>query len=707
MGHRVPLLAAMLFCVLTSCAPEATVTPQPEDLYIAPYLQNVTPAGITVMWETREPVIGTIEYGVDGRFNERASETAPAKIHEVRLTGLMEGKTYDYRVRYGKVVLPAARFTTAPTPGTKNWRFVVYGDSRTNPDTHAKNVRQILSLKPGFVLNTGDLVSQGKVYEQWKEQYFDPLRGLAEHVPLFPCLGNHEQNADHYYNYISVPDENHESYYSFDYANAHIISLNSNSKDAPFEHGQAQTEWLIKDLEAHGDAQWKIVFFHHPLFRCHPTRGITQQRWVWQPIFDKYGVDLVFNGHDHYYQRTYAIGNYTGENRRGVYHVISGGGGAGTYPVVPKIHAAARRRVHHVTVLDVMDDRMVGRAIDIDGNVFDAFVVDKEAENSPEEYMSYEIYQIERDLSAAILKMPVMALRKGRARIDTTLSVANPFEVPIRLSFTWQSTNRWTVSPQREIALLNPGEPIRIPIRASCSSADPFPVPTATLHFARPDGEKAFRNDEIVFHPLKVWPDVVVSAPDLPQSPKVDGKLDESVWRRAQRVDGFLDVQGTGKAERKVEAWVGKAGNILYVAAQIESPEGMTESRYTGRDNPRAPRDDHFRVHLAVGDSAVYTYLVTARGTQLDAKGEDLKWNSTFKSATSPTKEGWQVELAIPLQELAIKGRPLRINLVRRDIAANTEVELSPTYGSSDLDHRVPMYRSDWGAYRRFAAMSK
>ena len=703
MGKLV-VVALILTATLSSCASDAELPAGPEDLYITPYLQNVTPTSITVMWETRKPVVGSVEYGLSRKFDQMSSEEAPTTIHEVHLTGLRPGQTYDYRARYSEVVLDPASFTTAPPPGTKNWRFVVYGDSRTYPDTHAKNVKQILSLKPGFILNTGDLVSQGKVYEQWKEQYFDPLRGLADNVPLFPCLGNHEQNADHYYNYISVPDENGESYYSFDYGNAHIISLNSNSRDAPFQPGEAQTEWLVQDLEAHQDAQWKMVFFHHPLFRCHPTRGITAQRWVWQPIFEKYGVDLVFAGHDHYYQRTYAVGNYTGESRRGVYHVISGGGGANTYPVVPKVHAAARRQVHHITVLDVMDDRMVGRAIDIDGNVFDAFVVDQEAENSAEEYVSYEIYEIERDLGDAILKMPVTAVAQGRARIDTTLSVANPFQVPIRLTFSWRGANQWTVSPQRETVLLKPGDPIRIPLQAVCSSADPLPTPSAVLHFTRPDGEKAFRNDEIVFNPIKVSPHVVASVPDLEGSPVVDGTVDESVWRSAHVIPDFMDVQGTSRAERKVEARLGKAGNMLYVAARIESSEGLTESGYTGRDNRRAPRDDHFRVHLAVG-KIVYTYLVTARGTELDAREDDAEWNSTFRSATSSSKGGWQVELAIPLQELAVSGRSLRINLVRRDVAGNTEVELVPTYGTSGLDHRVPMYRSDWGAYERFAEL--
>ena len=247
--RRIAVLLAV--SVTAFAAPATDPAGDPPDLYIAPYLQNVTPDGITVMWETTEPVVGTVEFGEAGSFRGRATEPEPRTIHEVHIAGLEASTKYDYRVRYADRILAPASFTTAPPPGTPNYRFVVYGDNRPNPGTHARNVRQIMALGPSFVLSTGDLVAAGSEYEQWKGRYFDPLRGLSEYVPLFPCLGNHEQNAEHYYSYHSLPDEQGEVYYSFDYGNAHSIALNSNERDAPFDLGEAQTEWLIADLEAH------------------------------------------------------------------------------------------------------------------------------------------------------------------------------------------------------------------------------------------------------------------------------------------------------------------------------------------------------------------------------------------------------------------------------------------------------------------------
>ena len=680
----------------------SVVVTDPPGIHIMPYLQNVTPTGITVMWETTNPVVGSVSFGQDGVFDRTTTEPEAVKIHEVHLTDLKAGETYNYLVRYGQEALPPASFTTAPAPGTREWRLVVYGDNRSNPATHQRNVEQIMKLKPGIVLNTGDLVAQGTVYEQWKSQYFDPLRGLAENVTVFPCLGNHEQNAAHYYNYTSVPDENGEVYYAFDYANAHIISLNSNAGDTPFQRGDPQTEWLIRDLEAHKDAEWKIVFFHHPLFRCHPGRGITPQRWVWQPIFDKYGVDLVLAGHDHYYQRTYAIGNYTGVPRRGVYHIISGGGGAGTYPIMPKVHAAFRRRTHHVAVLDVMGDQIVGRALDIDGNTFDAFVIDKQAENSPEEFISYEVYQLERDIGEAIRNLPIVPAGKDGAKIDMTLETPNPFQAPVRMTMSWKGTNGWTLMPYEETQLLQPGIPIRILIQAVGQAGALYPVPTAMLRFETPEGEKAFRNDELTFHPLKVWSGRSLTAAAFLSAPLVDGNLSE--WAQIRSVDDFVDVQGSNRPMRQIEVRVARQGDTLYTAARMEAPEGITGSGPEGRDIPWAIYSDHFRMHIGVGDTA-YTFLVTARGAVLDAKGTDRLWNSGFTASAVATTGGWQAEMAIPLKDLGIDGQPLRINLARRDATANTECELSPTFGVSGLDHRVPMFQGDWTAIGRFAVL--
>jgi phosphodiesterase/alkaline phosphatase D-like protein len=153
---------------------------QDSPFYITPYLQNVSPNAITVMWETLEAEKGRVNYGEGGSFDQSEAEDAAVKIHEIRLEGLKTGTSYGYQVPAPDGSTFTASFNTAPEPGTENWRFVVYGDNRSNPDTHRGNVDQIVKLKPGIILNSGDLVARGKNYDHWKAQYFDPMRGLAE-----------------------------------------------------------------------------------------------------------------------------------------------------------------------------------------------------------------------------------------------------------------------------------------------------------------------------------------------------------------------------------------------------------------------------------------------------------------------------------------------------------------------------------------------
>ena len=703
------------------------------ELYLSPYLQNVTPTSITVMWETTRGIVGRVEFGENDRFDRQATDAEAHTIHEVHLTGLDPATTYSYRVHFGDQVLSPASFTTAPPPGTPNWRMVVYGDNRSNPVTHARNVEQIMRLDPGLVINTGDLVAAGSRYEQWKTQYFDPLRGLAEHVALFPCLGNHEQNAIHYYNYHSLPDEQGEVYYSFDYGNAHFIALNSNARDAPFQRGDPQTEWLIADLEAHRDATWTFVFFHHPLFRAHATRGVTPQRWVWQPIFDQYGVDLVITGHDHHYMRSYPIGKYRGEPGRGVYHLISGGGGAPTYPMTPKAHAASRRRTHHITAIDVMGDRLVGRGIDLDGHEFDTFVIEQQAVHPPDESIAYEVFELERDLRAAVLELPVVEVADRAVETAETLRVSNPFDLPIRATVTWHGTDGWVVPPSREGAVLEPGAALEIPIRARTTGTDIYPLPTATLSFRRPDGSRAFRNDTVRFEPLRVKRTETVRVPAMTTAPRVDGALDERGWSTAARLRPLVSVQGNALAARQVEARLAHRAGTLYLAARVEAQPGVVEHGTAGRDNRRALTDDSLRVALAVDDK-VYMFIVTAGGAVLDARvGEvapgprrlrrillqGLGWNSGFTAATAPTTGGWQAELAIPVSQLWAANAALRINLARHDLTPSSALcvsldiacdlvnvaELTPTFGPSDLDHHIPMYESDPTAIDRLAPL--
>ncbi len=139
--------------------------------------------------------------------------------------------------------------------------FVTYGDNKNGPFNHEKVANLALSKDPNFAIHNGDLVNRGGVYIQWEKLFFNPIRHLISHVPLYTVMGNHEDNSDHYFNYFCPPCDT-LAYYSFDYGNAHIIALNSETEamlDSP-----EQFEWLVRDLEDNRGAEWKFVVFHVP-----------------------------------------------------------------------------------------------------------------------------------------------------------------------------------------------------------------------------------------------------------------------------------------------------------------------------------------------------------------------------------------------------------------------------------------------------------
>src|SRR5262249_12841171 len=155
-----------------------------------------------------------------------------------------------------------------------------------------------------------------------------------------------EQNADNYYHFFPLP--NNGAWYSFDWANAHFICLDSNQE---LGEDTEQYRWLEKDVAA-SRAEWKVVFFHHPLFSAHPTRPINANRWSWQPLFQRMGVPVVLTGHDHFYERCLPIGSATAATPETTWQFTTGGGGAPLYPIEPRIYTAVAQSVHHYVIFD-------------------------------------------------------------------------------------------------------------------------------------------------------------------------------------------------------------------------------------------------------------------------------------------------------------------------------------------------------------------
>jgi len=324
---------------------------QPLDQFIS-YLQNVTRESITIMWETPLNLIGSkLRYRLVGEtawiekfFSEEKT------IHEIPIMGLIPNTTYEYQVSLDgssqwRPSRPAV-FSTAPD-ASHTFRAAVYGDSRTQYEQHREVVKSMVKNEPDILLHTGDLVASGRNYADWGEQFFRPLADLIAQIPFYPTLGNHEYNGSGnmwYYDFFSLPGN--ERWYAFTYGCGRFIMLDSNVNFTP---KSPQHSWLMKEFESpgYGNSKWQIVLFHHPPYTSGSHLG--DERPIADylvPLFEEHGVDMVFSGHNHHYERSF---------KDGIYYIVSGGGGAPLYGFSNQSqnpYSQVRNAVYHHATLD-------------------------------------------------------------------------------------------------------------------------------------------------------------------------------------------------------------------------------------------------------------------------------------------------------------------------------------------------------------------
>jgi len=325
-----------------------------QDILIGPYVNHVTEHEARILWvsmpDLKEDAAllgrkgkGRIKLPVAiSPITDRAEV-----LHTATVSGLDAGQTYSYVVASGAEKRKGS-FHTAPPEGSREpIRFVIYGDTRSHPDRHREVVQSMKKDLPfAFFINTGDLVENGEIWELWTRDFFDPARDLLTRTAVWPVRGNHEEDAVWYRELFDLP--NNELYYSFDYGNLHMVVL-----DCYVNADVYSTDWMMADPEmlrwleadlAATEAEWIIVTFHVPTFNIGGGASTWGQTDV-RPLLEKYGVDLVVNGHSHIYERFRPIGP---AGQKPIIYVVSGGGGAPTYPVRPSpILATAKSCLHH------------------------------------------------------------------------------------------------------------------------------------------------------------------------------------------------------------------------------------------------------------------------------------------------------------------------------------------------------------------------
>lgn len=369
---------------------EAVAEPGPEDelrFVVAPYLQFATQDGMTVMWETSRPAKGLVKYGENDELPNTAESKSDQTLHEVRLSNLAVETGHYYVVeatddRGRTIKSPLLSFQTANKEATP-YAFCVIGDTQHNPKV-CKVLSDMMWLhRPNFIVVPGDLVDTGPNKRQWTDEFFPGMQPLISRVAFFPVLGNHERNARHYYDYMSLPDP--EYYYTFKYGNAQFFMLDSNKKVGPESE---QYKWLEKELAA-SQATWKFVSYHHPsyssdeddygdLWRGKSEWGDLRLRPL-SKLYDKYGVDIVWSGHIHSYERSWPLVDDKPVDRGGTIYLVTGGGGGGLEtagPIKPYFQNNVKHG-HHYCLVGVNGRTLEFKAFDFEGRLFDTLKIEK------------------------------------------------------------------------------------------------------------------------------------------------------------------------------------------------------------------------------------------------------------------------------------------------------------------------------------------
>jgi DNA repair exonuclease SbcCD nuclease subunit len=180
-------------------------------------------------------------------------------------------------------------------------KFAVIGDTGTGDSHQLAVARQLAAYRSkfpfDFVIMMGDNLYGGNSPKDYDKKFAIPYRPLTDAgVKFYASLGNHDDPSERFYKPFNMGGER---YYSFKPANSSVrfFALDSNYMD------DKQLAWLDKELIASG-SDWKICFFHHPPYSSGEAHGSdTTLRAQVEPIFVKYGVNAVFTGHEHFYER--------------------------------------------------------------------------------------------------------------------------------------------------------------------------------------------------------------------------------------------------------------------------------------------------------------------------------------------------------------------------------------------------------------------
>jgi predicted phosphodiesterase len=208
-----------------------------------------------------------------------------------------------------------AQDLTLPNKPT-SLKFAVIGDSGTGDSNQYRLAKVFTDIRKKFpyefVIMVGDNMYGSQTEKDYQKKFETPYKGiLDQNIKFYAALGNHDQPNQANYKLFNMGGKRFYTFKPRD--GVRFFALDTNYMD------KEQLDWLAKELAASG-SDWKIPFFHHPLYSSGGRHGSDQAlREQLEPLFVKNSVDVVFSGHDHFYERI--------KPQKGIQYFVTGGAG--------------------------------------------------------------------------------------------------------------------------------------------------------------------------------------------------------------------------------------------------------------------------------------------------------------------------------------------------------------------------------------------
>ena len=212
---------------------------------------------------------------------------------------------------YSALVAQTVRLPNRPD----SVKFAAIGDNGTGDRPQYEVADQMTKLQSTFpfdlVIMLGDNMYGGQKPADFVKKFEEPYRTLlGRRVKFQASLGNHDRPENVGYELYNM---NGQRYYTYVRKNVRFFALDTTLMD------RKQLDWLDAGLKDSRE-DWKICYFHHPLYSNASRHGASVDvRLLLEPLFVRYGVNVVFSGHDHVYERL--------KPQQGIYYFVSGAAG--------------------------------------------------------------------------------------------------------------------------------------------------------------------------------------------------------------------------------------------------------------------------------------------------------------------------------------------------------------------------------------------